>query len=116
MTRADEGRYTCFAENDRGKANSTGSLLVTGRLQPMNLINNSLYTFFFNNVSRTAGVALIDVSLCWQSSLSLSVLPNSPDLQMSAVVELWPSEQSDSIKATGRYSVTPKDRGERGLL
>lgn len=30
VTRADEGRYTCFAENDRGKANSTGSLLVTG--------------------------------------------------------------------------------------
>lgn len=29
VTRADEGRYTCFAENDRGKANSTGSLLVT---------------------------------------------------------------------------------------
>uniref|UniRef100_A0A674P8R2 Contactin 1 n=1 Tax=Takifugu rubripes TaxID=31033 RepID=A0A674P8R2_TAKRU len=28
VTRADEGRYTCFAENDRGKANSTGSLLV----------------------------------------------------------------------------------------
>ncbi|KAM8890784.1 contactin-1a isoform 2-T2 [Spinachia spinachia] len=29
LTRADEGRYTCFAENDRGKANSTGSLMVT---------------------------------------------------------------------------------------
>ncbi|KAM3609067.1 uncharacterized protein V6R79_009351 [Siganus canaliculatus] len=29
VTQADEGRYTCFAENDRGKANSTGSLLVT---------------------------------------------------------------------------------------
>lgn len=30
VTRADEGSYTCFAENDRGKANSTGSLLVLG--------------------------------------------------------------------------------------
>lgn len=29
VTRADEGRYTCFAENDRGKANSTGSLTIT---------------------------------------------------------------------------------------
>uniref|UniRef100_UPI003AACDCA7 contactin-1a-like n=1 Tax=Centroberyx gerrardi TaxID=166262 RepID=UPI003AACDCA7 len=29
VTRADEGRYTCFAENDRGKANSTGSLSIT---------------------------------------------------------------------------------------
>nr|XP_061826414.1 contactin-1a-like isoform X3 [Nerophis lumbriciformis] len=29
VTRADEGRYTCFAQNDRGKANSTGSLSVT---------------------------------------------------------------------------------------
>ncbi|XDV53632.1 hypothetical protein PO909_022082 [Leuciscus waleckii] len=29
VTKSDEGRYTCFAENDRGRANSTGSLLVT---------------------------------------------------------------------------------------
>ncbi|XP_037539657.1 contactin-1a [Nematolebias whitei] len=29
VTRADEGRYTCFAENDLGKANSTRPLLVT---------------------------------------------------------------------------------------
>lgn len=33
VTRADEGRYTCFAENDRGKANSTGSLLVLGKFK-----------------------------------------------------------------------------------
>ncbi|KAL0968766.1 hypothetical protein UPYG_G00271410 [Umbra pygmaea] len=29
VTRADEGEYTCFAENDRGKANSTGYLSIT---------------------------------------------------------------------------------------
>lgn len=29
VRREDEGRYTCFAENDRGKANSTGYLSVT---------------------------------------------------------------------------------------
>uniref|UniRef100_A0A667WN09 Contactin 1 n=1 Tax=Myripristis murdjan TaxID=586833 RepID=A0A667WN09_9TELE len=29
VTLADEGRYTCFAKNDRGKANSTGSLSIT---------------------------------------------------------------------------------------
>uniref|UniRef100_A0A3Q3A945 Contactin 1 n=1 Tax=Kryptolebias marmoratus TaxID=37003 RepID=A0A3Q3A945_KRYMA len=29
VTRADEGRYTCFAENDFGKANNTRPLLVT---------------------------------------------------------------------------------------
>ncbi|KAJ8416362.1 hypothetical protein AAFF_G00356500 [Aldrovandia affinis] len=28
-TKTDEGRYTCFAENDRGKANSTGALTIT---------------------------------------------------------------------------------------
>ncbi|KAI4877290.1 hypothetical protein NFI96_011836, partial [Prochilodus magdalenae] len=28
ITKSDEGKYTCFAENDRGKANSTGSLSV----------------------------------------------------------------------------------------
>ncbi|XP_053572700.1 contactin-1 [Bombina bombina] len=29
ITKQDEGSYTCFAENDRGKANSTGTLSVT---------------------------------------------------------------------------------------
>uniref|UniRef100_A0A3B3SFI3 Contactin 1b n=1 Tax=Paramormyrops kingsleyae TaxID=1676925 RepID=A0A3B3SFI3_9TELE len=29
-TKADEGMYTCFAENDRGKGNSTGTLSITG--------------------------------------------------------------------------------------
>lgn len=29
-TKNDEGFYTCFAENDRGKANSTGYLTITG--------------------------------------------------------------------------------------
>lgn len=29
-TSNDEGVYTCFAENDRGKANSSGYLTITG--------------------------------------------------------------------------------------
>ncbi|NWU14177.1 CNTN1 protein, partial [Cephalopterus ornatus] len=29
VTKLDEGRYTCFAENNRGKANSTGVLEMT---------------------------------------------------------------------------------------
>lgn len=29
VTKEDEGRYTCFAENEHGKANSSGSLSVT---------------------------------------------------------------------------------------
>ncbi|XP_059401688.1 contactin-1a-like [Carassius carassius] len=29
ITKSDEGRYTCFAENNRGRANSSGSLSVT---------------------------------------------------------------------------------------
>ncbi|KAM4747400.1 contactin-1 [Rhinophrynus dorsalis] len=29
ITKLDEGSYTCFAENDRGKANNTGTLSVT---------------------------------------------------------------------------------------
>uniref|UniRef100_A0A8C9G437 Contactin 1 n=1 Tax=Pavo cristatus TaxID=9049 RepID=A0A8C9G437_PAVCR len=31
VTKLDEGRYTCFAENNRGKANSTGVLEMTGK-------------------------------------------------------------------------------------
>lgn len=30
-TKNDEGMYTCFAENDRGKANSSGFLTITGQ-------------------------------------------------------------------------------------
>lgn len=30
-TKNDEGVYTCFAENDRGKANSSGYLTITGQ-------------------------------------------------------------------------------------
>lgn len=30
-TKNDEGVYTCFAENDRGKSNSSGSLTITGQ-------------------------------------------------------------------------------------
>lgn len=30
-TKNDEGVYTCFAENDRGKANSSGYLTITGK-------------------------------------------------------------------------------------
>lgn len=30
-TKNDEGFYTCFAENGRGKANSSGYLTVTGQ-------------------------------------------------------------------------------------
>lgn len=31
VTKSDEGPYTCYAENDRGKGNSTGALSITGR-------------------------------------------------------------------------------------
>uniref|UniRef100_UPI00398F6463 contactin 1b n=1 Tax=Pristiophorus japonicus TaxID=55135 RepID=UPI00398F6463 len=41
VTKADEGSYTCFAENNRGKANSTGTLSVTEptkiTLEPSNI-------------------------------------------------------------------------------
>ena len=32
VSQDDEGSYTCFAENDQGKDNSTGSLTVKGQL------------------------------------------------------------------------------------
>lgn len=53
---------------------------------------------------------MTDVGLRCQSSLSLSDLANSADLQTSAAVELWSSEQSDSIQATGGHALTPQGR------
>lgn len=96
VTRADEGPYTCFAENNRGKANSTGSLQVTGKFQRADLINNSSYTSFLFFLTHAEQLVLIGlmVAFCWQSSLSLSDPANSPDLQTSAVIELWLWAQS----------------------
>lgn len=31
ITRSDGGVYTCFVENNKGKANSTGTLVITGK-------------------------------------------------------------------------------------
>ncbi|XP_016390266.1 contactin-1a-like [Sinocyclocheilus rhinocerous] len=31
LSKSDEGSYTCYAENDRGKSNSTGTLTITGQ-------------------------------------------------------------------------------------
>lgn len=109
VTRADEGRYTCFAENDRGKANSTGSLLVLGEFKIE--IEEPLKGHFCC-VSVIFAVALTDVSFKRPTSLSVPGLPNRPDLQMSSVVELWPSEQSNS----GRCSVTWQGQGQRSML
>ncbi|TNN71669.1 Contactin-1a [Liparis tanakae] len=47
VTHDDEGMYTCFVENDRGKANSTGSLVVTGKSQLKQCsIDNALHPSF----------------------------------------------------------------------
>lgn len=69
----------------------------------------------FADISRTVGVALTDVSLDFQSFLSLPVWPNNPDLQMSTVVELCPSERSSSIQTTGGYLVTPQGQRQEGI-
>lgn len=69
---------------------------------------------FFSEISRTVGVALTNGNLDWQSLLSAPVPPNSPDLQMSTVVELWPSEQSNSIQTTSGHLVNPQGRKARG--
>lgn len=76
VTRADEGSYTCFAVNDWGKSNSTGSLLVTGKFQLMSLINNSLF-----NVSR-------DSWCCFDwCQPSLAIIP----VTLTHSKQFWPS-------------------------
>lgn len=108
VTRADEGRYTCFAENDRGKANSTGSLLVLGESET----KTTALKGCFWNVSTSLAGALTDVGFTCLTSLSVPVHPNSPDLLMSPVVDLWPFEQSDS----GRRSVSGQGQRQRSVL
>lgn len=55
---------------------------------------------------------LTDVSFTCLTSLSVPVHPNSPDLLMSSVVDLWPFEQSDS----GRRSVSRQGQRQRSVL
>lgn len=97
VTRADEGRYTCFAENDRGKANSTGSLIVTGK--------ELMKCFIQSNVSSAAGAS---------NHLGDSSPLNSPDLQMSTVVELWPLSCVTAHELDPQS--LPKGEGKRGLI
>lgn len=57
-------------------------------------------------------VALTDVSFTCLTSLSVPVHPNSPDLLMSSVLDLWPFEHSDS----GGHSVNPQGQRQRSVL
>uniref|UniRef100_A0A673HSV7 Contactin-1a-like n=1 Tax=Sinocyclocheilus rhinocerous TaxID=307959 RepID=A0A673HSV7_9TELE len=44
LSKSDEGSYTCYAENDRGKSNSTGTLTITG--QTKTIATFILFYFF----------------------------------------------------------------------
>ena len=90
ISRADEGKYTCFAENYLGKANSTGHLSVRGRyllshsspLPPPTLTH--LHLFFSHSPSlpvivRQCLYSLFFVSLLsFQSVLFFSPTPQTP--------------------------------------
>ncbi len=51
VSKSDEGSYTCYAENDRGKSNSTGTLTISGQTDLFNyliLSNLALHTCNFS--------------------------------------------------------------------
>ena len=57
VTKLDEGRYTCFAENNRGKANSTGVLEMTGKPRSYQLekLESLINEFRLNKVRKNKG-------------------------------------------------------------
>ena len=85
ISKSDEGKYTCFAENFMGKANSTGILSVRGRdvcldlgsIEPetsknaMTCYSSSPYTP--KNPCDTQGIK--DISACGAANL----LPDPPN-------------------------------------
>uniref|UniRef100_A0A1A8NW40 Contactin 1 n=3 Tax=Nothobranchius pienaari TaxID=704102 RepID=A0A1A8NW40_9TELE len=80
VTQADAGRYTCFAENDLGKANSTRPLLVTEStkitLAPSNVdVNAGENTWMQCAASHDARV---DITFIWsQDGKEIDLIKNS---------------------------------------
>ncbi|XP_054631456.1 contactin-1a isoform X1 [Dunckerocampus dactyliophorus] len=111
VTRADEGRYTCFAENDRGKANSTGSLLVTDSTKITLAPSNADVKVGENARMQCAAShdALLDITFIW--SLDGRVIDLDKDRQHyerppngSSNGELM--IQSAQLKHAGVYTCT----------
>uniref|UniRef100_A0A673B531 Contactin-1a-like n=1 Tax=Sphaeramia orbicularis TaxID=375764 RepID=A0A673B531_9TELE len=114
VTKADEGRYTCFAENDRGKANSTGSLLVTDATKISFTPTNADINVGENALMHCAAThdSLLDITFIW--SLEGQVIDLHKDSQHYERTPVRHNESSNGtlliknaqLKHAGRYSCT----------
>ncbi|XP_019934949.1 contactin-1a-like [Paralichthys olivaceus] len=111
VTRADEGRYTCFAENDRGKANSTGALLVTESTKITLAPSNADVIVGENTVMQCTALhdSSLDITFIW--SLDDHIIDLHKESQH---YERTPNGSSNGelliknaqLKHAGRYSCT----------
>uniref|UniRef100_A0A3Q3XAI1 Uncharacterized protein n=1 Tax=Mola mola TaxID=94237 RepID=A0A3Q3XAI1_MOLML len=111
VTRADEGRYTCFAENDRGKANSTGSLLVTESTKITLAPSNADVKVGENARMQCAAShdTSLDLTFIWTSSSSSSLDGRAIDLNEESQHYDSKSElliKNAQLKHAGRYTCT----------
>ncbi|KAI1883426.1 hypothetical protein AGOR_G00231310 [Albula goreensis] len=112
-TKMDEGRYTCFAENDRGKANSTGALTITEATKITLAPSNADVTVGENARMQCAAShdPSLDIEFVW--SINGRVIDFNREAEHYQHVKAGARDSSDELRITntqlkhsGRYTCT----------
>ncbi|KAL4612745.1 contactin-1 isoform X1 [Arapaima gigas] len=110
-TKMDEGKYTCFAENDRGKANSTGTLTITDATQ-ITVAPSSSEVYVGENVRMQCAAShdpLLDITFIW--ALDTHIIDFDRESENYQLVMTRESSgelqiRNVQLKHAGRYTCT----------
>ncbi|KAJ8373251.1 hypothetical protein AAFF_G00266980 [Aldrovandia affinis] len=112
VTKMDEGRYTCFAENDRGKANSTGTLSITGESTFTTSVPFSCLVLYVEECYMQCAAShdpSLDITFIWAVDTHVIDFDRETEHYQSIMSddssgELWIS--NTQLKHAGRYTCT----------
>lgn len=97
ISRADEGKYTCFAENYLGKANSTGHLSVRGKLSHTDISHG--YWSETSEITNRTGRTSIGTGSHWKLTqwnllIAWKVITSLTDFRLDFARIVWMDLQS----------------------